>query len=138
MAPVVIAWETFKDWLSATVHLSHWSLHVILGLAFFLLFARALRRPLSSPLPLLPVALLEAGNETLDFLRAWIPHWYWNAHDTLIEIALTLAPPLALMLLARAWPALRRLAAAAWFRLRFPPRREHIRVGLREDERRPG
>lgn len=137
MLSIVLAWETFKDWLSATVHLTHWDLHVILGLGFFLLFARLLRRPLASFLPLLPVALLELGNETLDFLRAWIPHWDWNVHDTIIEVALTLGPPLALVLLARLWPRLRRVASVLWFRLRFPARREHIAVRTRPrgDER---
>ena len=136
MLPIVLAWETFKDWLSATVHLSHWNLHVILGLASFLLFARLLRRPLTSFVPLIPVALLELGNETLDFLRAWIPHWTWNGHDTLIEIALTLGPPTLLVLLARSLPRLRRLVGAALFRWRFPPRRDPIEVRVRDDEAR--
>ena len=131
---IVLAWETFKDWLSATVGLSHWDLHVILGLGFFLAFGRLMRRPLTSFLPILPVALLELGNETLDFLRAWIPHWYWNARDTVIEVALTLGPPLAVVLLARGWPPARRAAARLWFRLRFPPRREHIVVPTRRPD----
>lgn len=98
MLSAVLAWETFKDRVSARVHPTHWDLHVILGLVLFLLFARLLRRPPTSLVPLVPVALLELGNETLDFLRAW-PRWCWNWPDTLIEIALTLAPPLA----SRCW-----------------------------------
>ena len=63
MLSIVLAWETFKDWLSARVHLSHWDLHVIVGLAIFLLFARLLRRPLTSLVPLIPVALLELATK---------------------------------------------------------------------------
>jgi hypothetical protein len=128
MLPVVLAWETFKDWLSATVHLSHWDLHVILGLGFYILFARLMRRPFTAFLPLAPVALLELGNETLDFLRAYLPHWYWNWPDTIVEVALTLGPPLAVIIVARTWPWLRRAAGRLWFRLRFPPRRKWIRI----------
>ncbi|WP_242097972.1 hypothetical protein [Sphingomonas sp. CROZ-RG-20F-R02-07] len=135
MLSIVLAWETFKDWLSATVHLTHWDLHVILGLAFFFAFGRLLRRPLTAFLPLLPVALLELGNETLDFLRAYIPHWDWNLHDTVIEVALTLGPPLCVILLARSWPALASLARRGWFRLRFPTRRAFIHIRTRTIKR---
>ena len=133
MLTIVLAWEAFKDWLAASAHLTHWNLHVILGLGFFVLFALVLRRRLSSFVPLLPVALLEGGNELLDFLRAWLPHWRWNGRDTLIEIALTLVPPLALALFVRALPVARRLGAAAIFRLRVPPRRDPIVVRIRDD-----
>ena len=138
MLSIVLAWETFKDWLSATVGLTHWDLHVILGLGLFLAFGRLLRRPPTSLLPLLPVALLEFGNETLDFLRAYIPHWSWNARDTAIEVALTLGPPLAVVVVARLWPTIARVAARLWFRLRFPARREHITIRLRPGDRAPG
>lgn len=141
MLSIVLAWETFKDWLAATVHLTHWDLHVILGLGLLIGFGRVLRRPLRSFLPLLPVAVLELLNETLDFLRAYIPHWYWNAHDTAIEIALTLVPPLALILLARLWPVLARAVprqlSRLWIRLRFPPRRGHIEVRTHRPPPRP-
>lgn len=135
MLSIVLAWETFKDWLSATAHLTHWDLHVILGLGFFLVFGRLLRRPLTSFLPLLPVALLELGNEILDFLRAYIPHWAWNFHDTVIEVVLTLGPPLALVLLARSRPLLGGIARRVWFRLRFPPRRRFIHIRTRSVKR---
>ncbi len=137
MLSVVLAWEGFKDWLSATAHLTHWDLHLLLGLGCFVLFARLLRRPLTSFAPLVPVAMLEAVNEGLDFLRAWIPHWAWNGRDTLVEVALTLVPPLLLAMVARRLPGMRRRGAAAWFRLRFPPRRERIRIATRDDRRRP-
>lgn len=135
MLTIVLAWETFKDWLAATAHLTHWDLHLILGLAFFLIFARLLCRPLTSFLPLLPVALLELGNETLDFLRAYIPHWTWNVHDTIIEVALTLGPPLALILLMRSRRVVAHLIQYLWFRIRFPTRREFIHIRTRTIKR---
>ena len=136
MLSIVLAWETFKDWLSGAVHLTHWNLHVVFGLTLFLLFARLLRRPLMSFLPLLPVAFFELCNETLDFLRTCYGHWYWNWPDTLIEIALTLGPPLGLAAIARNGPTIGRLAASFWLTLRFPPRCEHISITVKDDVRR--
>lgn len=97
----VLGWERFKDWLSATVHLTHHQLHVVVGLLLFVAGARLLRRPLGSALPLVPVAVLELINEASDFARYFISGWPWTAHETLIDIALTLAPPMVLMVVAR-------------------------------------
>ena len=109
----VLDWERFKDWLSHSVHLTHHQLHVLVGLLLFVLAARVLRRPLASPLPLVPVAVLEAGNEGFDFARYYSSGWPWTAHATLVDIALTLAPPAALMIAARMTTALRRRVAPA-------------------------
>jgi hypothetical protein len=103
----VLAWEWFKDWLSATVHLSHHQLHVALGLLLFVMFARLLRRPMRSFAPLLAVAGLEALNEASDFARYYFSGWPWTAHETLVDVALTLGPPLALLVVARAIGAAR-------------------------------
>lgn len=51
-----------------------------------------------------------------------------GARDTLITLALTLEPPLLVVLAARVLPGVRRLASAVRFRLLFPRRREQIRV----------
>ena len=101
MLSLVLAWETFKDWLSKTVGLTHWDLHIIIGLALLFGLGRIMRRPLRSFLPLLPIALLELGNEMLDFLRTVYGAWYWNWPDTIVEIGLTLGPPLLVILCAR-------------------------------------
>src|SRR5581483_4520378 len=100
---VVLVWEDFKDWLSDDLHISHWAIHVTIGIPLFLLFARLMRKPLSSALPLIPVALLEFINELLDFLRDYVPHWVWNYRATAVEVALTLVPPAVLVITARAW-----------------------------------
>ena len=99
--PFLLAWEWFKDWLSATVHLSHNSLHVVCGLAIFLIVGRLLRKRLSSFWPLAPVALLEAANETMDYSRYAADHWPWRWGPTILEVFLTLLPPLTVILLAR-------------------------------------
>ena len=101
MAAIVESWEIFKDWLSAAVHLSHFQLHVTLGLALTVLIGRLLRKPLGSFLPLLIVLVLELANELSDFLRYHLANWPWTPRETLIDIAITMLPPLALVLAAR-------------------------------------
>jgi hypothetical protein len=93
-------WESFKDWLAAAVHLTHHGLHVVLGLTLTLLFTRLLRLPLDSWQPLAIVAGLEGVNEAFDFGRYHLSGWPWTPGPTLIDIALTLGPPLTLITVA--------------------------------------
>lgn len=101
MFSIVLDWEAFKDWLSSSVHLTHHDLHLLLGVGLTLAFGRILRRPLGSWLPLLIVAALEMINETSDFTRYYVSKWPWTPLPTLIDIVLTLLPPLAIVLAAR-------------------------------------
>jgi hypothetical protein len=101
MFSIVLAWEGFKDWLSATVHLSHHDLHLILGLALTLGLGPVLRRPLGSWLPLFIVFALELLNETSDFVRYYVSNWPWTPRETLIDIAITILPVLPIVLAAR-------------------------------------
>lgn len=101
MVAIVLGWETFKDWLSATLHLSHHDLHLILGLGLTLGFGRVLRRPLGAWLPLGIVAALELLNETSDFARYYLSDWPWTPWETLVDIVITLLPALAIVLAAR-------------------------------------
>ena len=101
MFAIVLSWEAFKDWLAATIHVTHWDLHVIVGVSLFKLFGRLTHRPLTSFLPLLPVAGLEAINEAFDFGRYVMSGWPWTPRSTLIEIALTLLPSMAIIAAAR-------------------------------------
>ena len=101
MFSIVLAWEAFKDWLSATLHLTHHDLHLILGLGLTLGIGRVLRRPLGSWLPVSIVLMLELFNEISDFARYYVSHWPWTPTETLIDIAITIAPPLAIVLAAR-------------------------------------
>ena len=107
MTFAVESWEAFKDWLSATVHLTHHQLHLVLGVLLLLAFGRLLRRPLGAWLPLLLVLGLELANEVSDFLRYWVAGWPWLPEAALIDIALTIALPLVIVLVAR-WRAGRR------------------------------
>lgn len=103
----VLAWEQFKDWLSASVHLTHHELHVAIGLLLFVAFGRLLHRQMWSFLPLIPVAALETLNEVSDFTRYYLSGWPWTAHETVVDFELTLGPPLALLALARTIKAVR-------------------------------
>lgn len=105
MFSIVLDWEAFKDWLSATVHLTHHDLHLILGIALTLAFGWMLRRPLGSWLPLGLVFLLEMINETSDFTRYYVSKWPWTPEPTLVDIAITILPSLAIVLAAR-WDTL--------------------------------
>jgi hypothetical protein len=69
MVDVVLAWEAFKIWLTATTGLSHHDYHLMLGVLLTLAFGWLLRRPLGFWLPLLIVLVLELLNETSDFIR---------------------------------------------------------------------
>lgn len=104
MFSIVLGWEAFKDWLSATVHLTHHDLHLILGLGLMLGFGAILRRPLGSWLPVLIVLGLELLNETSDFARYYFSGWPWTPRETLVDIAITMLPGLAIVLAAR-WDA---------------------------------
>jgi hypothetical protein len=105
---IVLAWESFKDWFSFSVHLTHHELHVVIGLVLFLVFSRLFRVSLASFLPLAPVALLELLNETSDYVRYRIDDWPWTPGPTLLDIALTLGPSVALILVVRIWGLARR------------------------------
>jgi hypothetical protein len=101
MFSIVLAWEGFKDWLSATLHLSHHDLHLTLGVVLTLGLGPVLRRPLGSWLPLLIVFALEMLNETSDFMRYYVSDWPWTPRETLIDIAITVLPVLPIILAAR-------------------------------------
>ena len=71
-------------------------LHVLIGCALLVLIAAALRRPLSCWIPLASVAAIELLNECADRVR-WDS---WLGWGTPLDIALTLALPLLLFLIA--------------------------------------
>jgi hypothetical protein len=98
---IILGWEAFKDWLAASLQVTHWTLHVIVGIALFPIFSKLLRKPLRSPVGLLPLAFLELLNETSDFLRYYIAGWPWSGYQTSVEVCLTILPPLMILILAR-------------------------------------
>ncbi|MDQ2762514.1 MAG: hypothetical protein M3Y22_03200 [Pseudomonadota bacterium] len=105
MFAIVLDWEIFKTWLSATLHISHHDIHLILGLALTFGFGWMMRRPLGSWSPLGIVLLLELINETFDFIRNYVPGWPLLPGEAAVDIALTIVPALAIILAAR-WNSL--------------------------------
>lgn len=100
MFSIVLAWESFKVWLSSSTHLTHHDLHLVLGLGLTLGFGWALRRPLNSWLPLLIVFGLELINEVFDFARYFVSGWPWTPYESLVDVAITVLPALAIVLAA--------------------------------------
>lgn len=68
---------------------------------FTLGFTRLLRLPLGVWIPLLIVLALELVNEGLDFTRYHIDGYPWGPGPMVVDIALTMLPPLAIVLAAR-------------------------------------
>lgn len=101
MVSIVLAWEQLKVWLSASTGLSHHDFHFILGVLLTLSFTRLLRLPLGSWTPLVIVFGLEMLNEAFDFTRYYIESYPWGPGPMLIDIAITILPPLAIVLAAR-------------------------------------
>ncbi len=105
MIALVLDWEAFKVWLTATTGLSHHDWHLLLGVLFTLGFTLLLRLPLGAWVPLLIVLALELVNEALDFTRYHIDGYPWGPGPMIVDIALTMLPPLAIVLAAR-WDSL--------------------------------
>ena len=101
MVGIVLDWEVFKVWLTATSGLTHHDFHLLLGVLLTLGFGWLLRRPLGSWLPLILVLGLELVNEAFDFIRYHIDSYPWGPGPMLVDIALTMLPPLAIVLAAR-------------------------------------
>lgn len=96
-----LLWTVTKDWLSAMLHLTHTDLHLVLGIVVTLLFGRLLRRPLTSWLPLLPVAVLEFINEGLDALTTRLTSAGQRWFETMVGVAATLLPSALIIAAAR-------------------------------------
>ena len=101
MFEIILAWEATKVWLARTFHLSHYVIHVFVGIILLFALGRLMRRPLTSFAPLIPIAILELLNEICDFTRYYVSGWPWTAGKTSIEIALTLVPPFVIIAIAR-------------------------------------
>jgi len=123
MIALVLDWEAFKVWLTATTGLSHHDWHLLLGVLLTLGFTWLLRLPLGAWVPLLIVLALELVNEVLDFTRYHIDGYPWGPGPMMVDIALTMLPPLAIVLAAR-WDSL------DFYRFRRRPR-GMIKVALR-------
>lgn len=101
MFDLVLDWEAFKVWLSAASGLSHHDWHLLLGVLLTLGLTWLLRLPLGAWTPLVIVLALELVNEAFDFTRYRVDHYPWGPGPMLVDIALTMVPPLAIVLAAR-------------------------------------
>lgn len=101
MVQIVLEWEAFKVWLSASSGLAHPVIHLIVGVLLTIAFTVLLRVPLGSWRPLLIVLAFELVNETSDFARYYIGGYPWGPLPSLIDIALTMVPPLVIVVAAR-------------------------------------
>lgn len=103
----LIVWETAKTFVTDELGQSRAMLHMHFGMAMFVGFTLALRRPPNSLVPLLLVVLLEGANELLDFARYHVSGWPWKPGPTVQDIFDTLV-----------WPVL--LTLAGWWRRTQP------------------
>jgi hypothetical protein len=71
--------------------------HTYIGLAIWLGTLIVARRPIGTYWALIPVFLIEVGNECLD--RAAVGSWMW--HETLADIAATMFWPVVLTIVVR-------------------------------------
>ena len=103
---LIALYERGVGWIVGHAGGSDKFVHTHAGLAIWLATSAFSRRPLGSALPLLTVAILEAGNETIDRLA----HGSWRWSDTLGDIAATLFWPSVMTLCIRLKPRLFRSA----------------------------
>lgn len=108
MTVAVPLYESAKLWLVATTDISKDALHLYFALAIQLAAAQFFRLRLASAGPLAILAVLEFGNEWIDYRHyhaAGVDPWSGWAPDTTRDVINTLLLPLVLFLLARYRPA---------------------------------
>lgn len=103
---------TFISWYQVKLFVEHASgismdtLHVIVGVAIFLIAARLLKRSAASMPPWLATLCLELGNEAYDLTVERWPNLGQQLGEGFKDILLTMALPTLLLLVARYRPAL--------------------------------
>src|SRR5882757_1689781 len=86
-------YNSIKDGVRALLGLPDAALHLIAGLSVYCVADALIRRP-RSPLPLLLVLAIEGANELSDRLI----HGSWRLENTMSDILMTAALPLAIYL----------------------------------------
>jgi len=112
------SWHQGKLFVEHAVHVSHDSLHVIVGILIWVVAALLSRRTLTSWIPWLWVLAFILWNETVDL---WMEHWPdpgMQYGEGAKDVALTMLMPTLLMFAARARPDLFRKAARGRSRLK--------------------
>ncbi len=111
-----VAWAALSagmaEWYRVKLAIEHGSpvsndaLHVLVGVALWLLIALALRKSIAAAAPVLTLLALLAFNEVVDL---WVEQWPDPAMqygESVKDLLLTLVVPVALMALARLRPQL--------------------------------
>lgn len=101
-----LGWYQVKLFLEHAVGISMDALHILVGFAIFLLAAHVLKRSLASSLPWLATLLLEIGNEAHDLTIELWPDPGSQLGEGAKDIALTMALPTLILLVARWRPEL--------------------------------
>lgn len=100
------SWHQSKLRIENVLGIDHDILHIFIGLAVWLLAATLTRRSIASPLPIVVLLVAALFNEAVDL---WVERWpdpVEQYGEGAKDIALTMAIPLALMMLARRRPAM--------------------------------
>ena len=100
------SWHEGKVFIEHTLRIEHGTLHVIVGMLLWLIFALLFRRPLTAWLPWLLVFGVIVWNETVDL---WFEIWPDPGRqygEGFKDILLTMVVPTVLMLAARYRPDL--------------------------------
>lgn len=98
----VLEWETVKERIVSTLHLTEPVLHVLAGLGIYLVATPLLRARVGDWRPLIPVVLAEGANEASDITRYFVSGWPWTSGGTISDILFTLVPPLSIIVFVRA------------------------------------
>jgi hypothetical protein len=104
---IVAKYEAYKLALAKELDLSNPECHVHAGLIIYFAVVLVMRRPLSSPWPLIAVTIAELLNEGMDWLSAGMKF----PPDTLSDIVRTLLWPLAIFVTANFFEYRRKAAA---------------------------
>lgn len=102
----ILGWYQIKLFLEHASGISMDALHILVGFAVFLIAALALRRSVADPLPWLATLALEIGNEAYDLTVELWPDPGSQLGEGAKDIALTMALPTLLLLVARWRPNL--------------------------------
>jgi hypothetical protein len=102
----MVAWHQGKIFFEHTLAVEHDALHVIVGVLVWLVAALLLRRPITSPVPLLWCLAIILWNETVDL---WVEQWPqpgMQYGEGAKDVILTILVPAIMMVAARLRPDL--------------------------------
>jgi hypothetical protein len=106
MIGAMTSWHEGKLFLEHAIDLGHDSLHVIVGLLFWLLVGILTRRPLSSSVPWLSLFAIILWNEGVDLWTERWPHPGQQYGEGAKDLLLTMLMPTVFLLCIRLQPEL--------------------------------